>query len=276
MVATLRKLNMKKIILLSLLAFSLASCHGVRPDAGEEAVLIYKPWIFGHGGIEKAPIETGLTWCVWSTSSEVFNMKPVQLTEEFDDVITSDNVPVDFHAYISVKLIKGKTPLLYENFGVGWYENNVKEPFRTLLRNYSKRQKLFELTTDATVLAAGEGYVFDEIKKLIKDKNIPVEVIKVTIGKIAPPADVTKETTQTAAQKQRTRTEVERAKAELARKEAETNSAIADKAYRNEFGMTVEQYLRRLELINQENAINKTNNIQIIFNDGAVPMLPLK
>ena len=31
---------------------TLTSCHGVRPDADEEAVLIKKPWFFGHGGVE--------------------------------------------------------------------------------------------------------------------------------------------------------------------------------------------------------------------------------
>lgn len=44
---------MKKFIyLLAVACVSIAmmSCHGVRPEAGEEAVLIYKPWFFGHGG----------------------------------------------------------------------------------------------------------------------------------------------------------------------------------------------------------------------------------
>jgi regulator of protease activity HflC (stomatin/prohibitin superfamily) len=270
---------MKNYLLLSVLFLSilLTSCHGVRPDAGEESVLIKKPWIFGHGGVEKNPVSTGNVWCVWSTSSETFNIKPVQLTEKFDDVITSDNVPVDFNAYISVQVQKGRTPLLYEEFGVEWYKNNVKEPFRTLLRNYSKKQKLFELTTDANILSEGEDFVFTEITKLIKEKNIPVDVIKVTIGRISPPADVTAETTQTAAQKQRSRTETERAVAELARAQAETNSAIADNAYRKEFGMTVPQYLHRLEILNELTAIEKTDNIQLIMNGaGAVPMIPLK
>jgi regulator of protease activity HflC (stomatin/prohibitin superfamily) len=268
--------NLCKTLFLVILLLTFYSCHGVRPDGGEEAVIIKKPWIFGVGGVEPKPVSTGLAWCVWSTSSEIFNTKPVNLEETFDDVITSDNVAVDFKAYISLQVQKGNTPILYETFGVDWYKNNIKEPFRTLLRNYSKKQKLFKLTTDSATLTEGEISVYKDISQLIKDINIPINVIKITIGKISPPAEVIKETTHTAAQKQRAKMEVERTLAENARKAAEIASASADKAYRIEFGMTTDQYLRRLELLNQEEAIKKTNNIQIIFNDGAVPMFPLK
>ena len=50
---------MKKIIYLFMsvicLCATLTSCHGVMPDADEEAVLIKKPWFFGHGGVEEEP-----------------------------------------------------------------------------------------------------------------------------------------------------------------------------------------------------------------------------
>lgn len=52
----------------------MTSCHGVALDADEEAVLIYKPWFFGSGGVDDEPVETGLTWCYWSTSSETFKI----------------------------------------------------------------------------------------------------------------------------------------------------------------------------------------------------------
>ena len=50
--------------LIMTIMLSLTSCHGVRPDADEEAVLIKKPWFFGHGGVDEVPVETGLTWCI--------------------------------------------------------------------------------------------------------------------------------------------------------------------------------------------------------------------
>ena len=30
------------------------------PDPGQEAVLVRKPWLFGHGGVEGTPVKTGL------------------------------------------------------------------------------------------------------------------------------------------------------------------------------------------------------------------------
>ena len=44
-----------------LLMLCLTSCHSVSPDADEEAVLIYKPWFFGHGGVDNNAVESGLT-----------------------------------------------------------------------------------------------------------------------------------------------------------------------------------------------------------------------
>lgn len=49
---------MKKFLLilsLTMTLVSLTSCHSVSPDADEEAVLIYKPWFFGHGLVDAVP-----------------------------------------------------------------------------------------------------------------------------------------------------------------------------------------------------------------------------
>ena len=63
---------MKKMIRLSALAAVMmcgfASCVNVAPDAGEEAVLIHKPYIFGHGGVDDEPVETGRKYTWISTS----------------------------------------------------------------------------------------------------------------------------------------------------------------------------------------------------------------
>ena len=49
-------LAMFSIALVAML--SMSSCHGVRPGADEEAVLIDKPWFFGHGGVDMTPVES--------------------------------------------------------------------------------------------------------------------------------------------------------------------------------------------------------------------------
>ena len=124
-----------------LVAISFSGCFTPSTiDAGEEGVLIKKPWFFGHGGVEPEPIKTGLTWTAFSTSVERVNVKPFSITELFDDLITIDNNPVDFYVNTTFKHTEGKTPELVEKFGLnrvengnvvgGWYGNKVKEPFR--------------------------------------------------------------------------------------------------------------------------------------------------
>lgn len=57
---------MKKFLylLIALIACTVfSSCHRVAPGAGEESVLVHKPWFFGHGGVDKDAVTTGSTWC---------------------------------------------------------------------------------------------------------------------------------------------------------------------------------------------------------------------
>ena len=116
---------MKKIVF-SLLAWAtisafLTGCHGVSPDGDEESVIVKKPWIFGSGGVDPDPISAGNTWCAISTSSVDFKITPVKYTEEFENIMTSDNIPVSFAVYITLQVKKGKTPILYQ----GWGENGM-------------------------------------------------------------------------------------------------------------------------------------------------------
>ena len=96
---------MKKIILMFCIAIlgmsALTSCHSVSPDADEEAVIVKKPWFIGHGGVEQQAVQTGLTWCWWSTSGYYFKIVPVRHEITLDDLFSDDNTPLDFHTVIT-------------------------------------------------------------------------------------------------------------------------------------------------------------------------------
>lgn len=271
--------------------FNLTGCISPSSvDAGEEAVLIYKPWIFGHGGVDRTPVKTGLTWTVWSTEVQRINTKPFNIDEVFDDLVTSDNNPIDFKIHLTFKHIEGKTPILVENFGetkresyddgtvrakYGWYGNKVREPLRNSVRSFTKNHKMFEMTTSKETTDKLEQQVIKEIKEFLAKEGIPTELVVATVGKVMPPKEVVNSTIATAVQKQNVKTQTERVKAEEARKLAEVASAAADKAYMNEIKMSNDQYLKMKELDNQKLAIEKGASISIIMGN-AQPMFNVK
>ena len=270
---------MKSIFLLIFILsiFTTSGCISISAvDAGEEGVMIYKPWIFGHGGVDPNPIITGAIWTVWSTQVARYNIKPKKRRETFVDLTASDNVAIDFDVYLTLKIQKGKSPVIHELSGKYWYSNKIKDTFRAYVRNEARTRTSIELRTNEGVITQAQ----DIIKKLISDYiisiAIPIDVIKVNIGKVVPPREVLAEAAQTAAQKQRKQTQEQRMLAETAREAAETASAKADKAYASEFNMTTDQFLRNKKLDIMSRAVDK-GNVSLIMNaSNAQPMINLK
>ena len=227
---------------------SLTSCHGVRPDADEEAVLIKKPWFFGHGGVDMVPVQTGLTWCWWSTSSEYFKITPIKYQEILDDIISNENTPLDFRTVITLQIKKGKSPILLQNYGKDWYEHNIKEVYNNLTRHYVSQYSPFDLTSNREVIAVIDKSVMGDMKKYIdslsRDKEFPITIVNVITGRAIPNEEQLKEMNNTAAQIQAKTTQQRRSEMEEARAEAERKRAIADKAYLKEMNLSMEQFIQ--------------------------------
>ena len=266
--------------LVGILLISMSSCYRVKPDGDQESVLIKKPLLFGHGGVEDEPISTGATWCVWTTDHKEFTITPQTITEDFENMIPSDNTPVSFSAHLKCQIIKGKTPKLYTNFGENWYVNSLQSTFRTMVRDYASQYTMFELASKRNLSSILENKIYTKLKEYAKKINLPVEILQVSIGQITPPTEVLNETKNTSAQNQSILTQDARAKAELSRKQAEINKAIADKSYQNEMGMTISQYLmlRQLEIEKEKIELIKDHkNITVIFGQGNIPStIPIK
>jgi len=267
------------VIVTSVIMFT--GCSSVSVDGGEEVVFVKQPWIFGSGGIVDEPLNEGQEWKVFTTKAIKYNVKPMQATESFDDVITKDNNPVDFNSYLELEIIKGTTPKLHKQYGTKWYSTVVRESFRTLIRNYARNYSMFELTTDPNVTIKMANNIEDSLRFYFKKIDLTVKVNRVTIGKVSPPKDVIDETIKTAAQVQRKNTEDARAAAELNRMKAEQNKAIADRAYMDRFGMTTHEYLqlRALEIEKEKiEMVKNKENVNVIFGSGTspVPMFNIK
>ena len=249
----------------------LTSCHGVMPGADEEAVLVHKPWFFGHGGVDDEPVTTGCTWCWWSTHSETFKIIPVKYAERLDDIISNENTPLDFNTIITLQIKEGRTPLLLENYGVEWYENNIKEVYNNLTRHYVSQYSPFDLTSNREVIAHIDSCVKSDMVRYIDElsevREFPVTVVNVITGRAIPNAAQLTEMNNTAAQIQAKQTQERRYEMELAREKAESQRAISDKAYQQKMNLTAEQFisLKAWDIISEKEGAN----IDVLFNADA-------
>lgn len=265
---------MRYFILTTILSLFMVSCGVIAPSGDEEAVVMKKPWFFGHGGIQPSPISAGRSWVAPTTYGIIFKITPITYNEPFEDLVSADNTPVTFHAYLKAQIIKGQTPVLYKNFGEQWYSNSLQPTFRAVVRDKASQYKMFDLAGKREVLAEVEKFVFDKMTDYCKTMGLPVSILQVTIGAVTPPTEVLEETKRTAAQNQSILTQSARAKSEEARKQAEINKALADKAYQNQMGMNMADYLhlRALEIEKEKiELVREKQNVSIIMGQGIVP-----
>jgi regulator of protease activity HflC (stomatin/prohibitin superfamily) len=239
-------------LLLSVLCLLMTSagCVLVPIDAGHEGVMVEKPFFFGHGGVDFVPATTGRIWVAPTTQVIDVDIRPVQFSEHFD-IISAENAPVSFDAFLIANVTEGRSPELINRFGPNWYNSNVKEAFRTFVREEVQKYQLFQLTTDPTTRAKVQDAVAQEVRtRLIDKQNIPVRVNRIVIGSILPPKGVLEQTAETIKQEQRRITMVEFQKAEQAREKAERQRGTADRAYRETLGLTAPEFvdLRRIEV----------------------------
>lgn len=263
-----------KILIALTLILSLTSCHYVSPDADEEAVLIMKPFIFGHGGVVDEPVQTGLTWCWWTTHSETFKITPVRYDEAFDDIFSNDNTPLDFHSYINIQVVAGKTPILLKNYGKDWYKTNIQVPYRNYTREEVSKYSPFDLISNREVLNKIDHAIMVKMNKLLytlsQKKEFPIVIKSVTTGAASPNKDQLSEMNKTAAAIQAVKTQERNKQLEDTRAKAERARAIADKAYMSEMQLSPSQFiqLKYIEMI----ADKKDANIDVLVGNGETPM----
>lgn len=238
---------MKNLIKLFLLSFILVSCHKVSPTATQEAVLTYKPWFFGHGGIEMTPVQTGLTWCAFTTHADTFSIVPVKHQINMEDLVSNDNTPLDFHTVIITQLIKGKSPILLQNYGKDWFSTNLYNQYCKRVRDYVSQYSPFDLMSNREVLNEIDGKILKEMQEYVtelsKEAELPVIIKNVVIGRAIPNAEQLAEMNRTAQEVQAKQTQERRAEAQEAREKAERQRAIADKAYMEELRLSPEQFI---------------------------------
>ena len=257
---------MRKFIWFLAIAFvsiSMSSCTSAAPNADEEGVLIKKPWIWGNGGVDKTPVQTGQEWCALSTEVVYVKITPIAYDEHIEDAYSDDNTTLDFNIQIIMQVQKGKSPILLQNYGIDWYKNNIQKTFTShfynLIGNYSPFDLMSNRKVTDSIEVLMKKYMDNYITELSKKKGeMPVTVNSVIIGKGTPNEEMKKEMDHTAAMIQERKSQELREATQKARESAERQRAIADKAYMKEMGLTADQYiqLRAWDIIEKKNGAN--------------------
>jgi hypothetical protein len=256
------------------IAFGASACGTVQPDAGHEAVLVRKPLFFGAGGVDSTPVKAGLKYIAWTTSSVDVNMQPQRVDSEFTDLMTSDGVPIDFHAVISLQVIDSVR--LVRDFGAdmqqggvpGYWTRNLDQPFRTAVRDSVKAHGMNEMAIQATAAEAVDKVVTEHLLAIVKETGV-------SLGRANPPDAILHQRVETAAQEQRINTEKQKKLAEDQRKLAEESRAAADQAYNQKMGLNTEQYVA-LQAIQMQREVCAKGTCTFISGANATPMLNLR
>jgi regulator of protease activity HflC (stomatin/prohibitin superfamily) len=264
--------NMKCFIL-TILSSLLAACSVYSPDAGHEVVLVEKPWFFGHGGVDPVPVTPGRTYTALSTEGVDVYMQPMKAETEMHDTMTSDGVPISFHAIMVLQVTDSVS--LIKNFGRDWYRNNLEEQFKTMVRQAVRKRGMNETAISTTALDAIDEEIREALIAFIKEKGLPVKLITMTVGRANPPDAIKNQRIETATQEQRIQTEQQTKLAEVQRKSAEEARAAADNAYRQALGLSPEQYVQ-LKRIEMEQRVCADGKCTFIENSGALPTFPVK
>lgn len=245
---------MKKLLAAIFTAITLAGCHMVSTEPGKETVLVDYPWFFGHGGIRAETQKQGASWYWVSTNSQDVILTPIKYDEPLEHLATGDNNFINYQSYL---VLQWQDPVYNAtHFGADpnvWYVNNLKEQYRTIVRDVTKQFAMTSIMVDPAALLKIETEIAKQLRAHIAAIAIKVNLVNVNMGKALPDAPVIVEMNATAAQQQRKKTEDQRKLAEDARAKAEDSRAFADNAYRRAIGLNVQEFVE-LERIKQYSA----------------------
>ena len=171
---------MKALVLLLLVG-----CTNPEVPQGFEGYIYRQPLLLGQMEYRESlrgPATTGIAWRLYT---ENVDMRAKSYKEDFQ-LLTHDNLSVSFEVNTRIKLKDGTVKEIVEQWGgTKWYEWNVKEPLRTIVRE----QVTLVSATDIQLETP-------KVRQLIAEKltarftGTPVVIESVDIGQIQFPKQV--------------------------------------------------------------------------------------
>lgn len=259
-----------KAMFLVLVFAALSACHSNSTPPGSESVIVKNPWFFGHGGTQEETQKPGLSWYAWSTSVYDVSVAPMKYDEPLEHISTADNNFINYASYI---VLQWKDPAYnFKNFGVEkWYEHNLKEQYRIIVRDVTKQYPMTKIMTDQETLQKIEDEIAKRFRGHIETTGLHVTLLNVNMGKALPDPAVIAEMNNTAAQQQRIKTEGQRKLAEDSRRQAEQSRAEADNAYREQMKLDAAQFVQLESIKRYSEACQKSKDCIIV--QGNAPVL---
>ena len=261
---------------------SFAACSTVQPDAGHEAVLVRKPLIFGSGGVDATPVKTGLKYVAFTTEGVDVNMQPRRIDSEFTDLMTSDGVPIDFHAVITPAGDRQREAgarlrrrLGGANGTPGFWMRNLDQPFRTAVRDAVKAHGMNEMAIQAT---AAEGSIRSSPSTCSRSSRRPACRCGSSTSRSAAPIRPMRSCISASRPPRRSSASTPRSRRSSRRisaSSAEESRAAADQAYNQKMGLNTEQYVA-LQAIQMQRDVCAKGTCTFIYGANATPMLNLR
>tara|TARA_B100000749_G_C18447852_1_gene475021 strand:- start:2702 stop:3589 length:888 start_codon:yes stop_codon:yes gene_type:complete len=274
------------IVLIAVVAFILFTTRWTNAGQGEGVIMVKQPYFFGESGVEKKIYPTGKHFHWMSTKGVVVDLTPMRETLNFNDLATDDKIPIDFAVTVAFALDPEEGYVVIDKYITlkRWFENNFREPLSQVIRQGSRARKGNDMMYDDAVISQFRDDVLLTANNLIaEDPNAKVIIKSLVIGKANPPDTLIEQINETARQKERDKTELERFNAETTRKQAEGARAAADLEYRRKLGMTNQEYLVSRQLDNDQyqidvmkKAVETGKDVKFFVNSGGQSVQPVK
>lgn len=261
---------MKNLFLILIFAMSVVGCSRIITEPGNETVIVENPWFFGHGGVGEETQKPGAGWYAWTTHGVDVTTAPTKYDEPLDHLATNDNNFINYASYIVLQWSDAAENA--RKFGLGsWYDNNLKEQYRTIVRDVTKQYQMTTIMTDQATLQKVEVEVAKRFDAHIKATGLHVKLLNVNMGKALPDQAVIVEMNNTAVQQQRKKSEVQRKLAEDSRLQAEQSRALADNAYRESMHLDAGQFVQLESIKRYSEACKESQSCVIV--QGNAPVL---
>jgi len=168
-----------------ILLLALASCTNPDVPQGFEGYIYNTPLLFGkmeYRDSLRGPATTGVSWRLYTINVD---MRAKSYKEDFQ-LLTHDNLNVSFEVNTRIKLQDGSVKDIVEKWGGSdWYEWNVKEQLRTIVREQVTRVSATDIQLETP-----------KVRQLILEKltakyrGTPINIESVDIGQIQFPKEV--------------------------------------------------------------------------------------